>query len=70
MAMIGRHADHDGMPESLARLRAAPRTQLLAEILSRGLRASPPDRAPISALRAELATLAPTLVRLPWPLVA
>jgi hypothetical protein len=68
MAMITRHASHDGMPESLATLHAEPRTRLLAEVLEKGLRAAPADRAGIATLRSELAALTPTLSRLSWPL--
>ena len=69
MGMITHHASHDGMPESLAGLHAEPRTRLLAEVLSRGLRGAPSDRASINTLRSELAALVPVLSRLPWPLV-
>ena len=68
MAMIAQHASHDGMPTRLAELAGDARTRPLAEVLAKGLRHAPSERASIGTLRAELAALRASLGRLPWPL--
>lgn len=67
-SIIRQHLSHDGMPPGIAKLRARPETQKLAEILSRALRANPAQRTRIRMLRTELARIAPQLRDLPWPL--
>jgi hypothetical protein len=70
MAMIAQHGNHDGMPARLAELRADPRTRSVAEVLSKGLKPVPAERASIATLRAELLALRPALSRLDWPLAS
>ena len=69
MAMIAHHSNHDGMPERVAELAGDPRTRGLAEVLAKGLRQAPADRASIATLRSELAALRTELAALPWPLL-
>jgi hypothetical protein len=68
MAMITKHASHDGMPERLAELARDPHTAALAEVLQKGLRQQPLERASLSTLRAELLRVAADLAPLSWPL--
>ena len=67
-AIIRQHLAHDGAPPGIAQLRARPELRKLAEILSRALRASPPQRTRVRMLRSELARIAPQLGTLSWPL--
>jgi hypothetical protein len=67
-AVIRQHLSHDGLPPGIAKLRARPELQKLADILSRALRANPAQRTRIRMLRTELARIAPQLRALPWPL--
>jgi serine/threonine protein kinase len=67
-AVIRQHLSHDGLPPGIAKLRARPELQKLADILSRALRANPAQRTRIRMLRTELARIAPQLRGLPWPL--
>jgi serine/threonine protein kinase len=69
VAVVSAHLLHDGLPTPLGRFVHVPRFERLVSFLHACLRHSPRDRAPAAALRAELATLAPTLSPLPWPLM-
>lgn len=66
--LIRAHLAHDGWPAPLAALRARPELRKLAEILSRALRASPPQRTRVRMLRTELRRLAPSLRDVAWPI--
>jgi hypothetical protein len=67
MAQIAMHLAHDGFPPLLRAL--APRADLapLAELLFATLRRDPRDRPTASAVRKELARMAPALQRAAWP---
>jgi hypothetical protein len=68
MAQIAMHVAHDGFPPALKAL--AKRTELapFTELLFSTLRRNPRDRPAATAVRKELARIAPALARAPWPL--
>jgi hypothetical protein len=70
MAQVAMHITHDGFPPLLKKLAADPGVAPLAELLFATLRRNPADRLNVSAVRKELARLAPTVTRRPWPLGA
>jgi hypothetical protein len=68
MAQIAMHVSHDGFPEALRALSKRPGLAPLGELLFSTLRRSPADRPAAGAVRKELARVAPSLARAPWPL--
>jgi serine/threonine protein kinase len=68
MAQIAAHIAHDGFPTALRSLVKRPGLTGFAEFCFATLRHDPRDRPTASALRRELARLAPDLARLRWPI--
>jgi hypothetical protein len=68
VAVISAHVAHDGWPMPLRSWHRQRRVAELAELLGRGLRRRPRDRIDVPSFRKKLATLAPALSELSWPL--
>jgi hypothetical protein len=68
VALTAAHVSHDGWPTPLRSWHRQKDLALVAELVGRALRRNPRDRIDISTFRAKLASLAPSLARLPWPL--
>jgi len=66
--VLAAHLGHDGRPRLLVQLADDPALRPLVEILRRGLRASPAQRAAVADLRSGLAALRPRLARRAWPI--
>jgi hypothetical protein len=70
MALIASHVAHDGFPPPLRALANREELGPLVELLFSTLRRDPANRPAASAVRKELARMAPALARLPWPIDA
>jgi eukaryotic-like serine/threonine-protein kinase len=70
MTQIAMHVSHDGLPPGLRWLGKRTELQGLSELLFSALRRDPANRPTATALRRELATIAPGLEALKWPLGA
>ncbi len=70
MAQIAKHVGHDGLPPPLRTLVQRVELKSLAELLHSTLRRDPSMRPTASAVRQELARLAPSLARTSWPISA
>jgi serine/threonine protein kinase len=70
IALITAHVGHDGFPPPLRALGSRPELAPLVELLFSTLRRDPANRPAASAVRKELARIAPALARLPWPIDA
>jgi serine/threonine protein kinase len=68
IALISAHVAHDGFPPPLRALSKRPELKPLVELLSTTVRRDPVNRPVASAVRRELARIAPALGRLSWPL--
>jgi hypothetical protein len=68
MAQIAMHVAHDGYPPALKALSTRPGLAPIAELLFSTLRHKPGDRPTAAVVRKELAHVAPSLARGPWPL--
>lgn len=68
IALVSHHLTHDGAPPGIADLAENDALKDLAAVLTRCLRHNPEDRIDVSAVRAQLSALAPTLSSVPWPL--
>jgi len=68
LALISLHVAHDGFPPPLRALTSRPELAALVELLFSTLRRDPANRPTASAVRRELARIAPALARLPWPI--
>jgi serine/threonine protein kinase len=68
MAQIAKHVGHDGFPPPLRALTKRSELVPLAEMLHATLRQDPVHRPTASAVRKDLAKIAPSLARAPWPL--
>lgn len=68
MTQLAMHVAHDGLPPGLRWLGKRTELQGLSEVLFSTLRRDPANRPTASALRKELATVAPVLAQLKWPL--
>ncbi len=70
LALISLHVAHDGFPPPLRALANRPELAPLVELLFSTLRRDPANRPTATALRKELARIAPVVSRLPWPIDA
>lgn len=70
MQQIAMHVSHDGLPPRLLALSKRPGLSALGEVLFSMLRRDPAKRPTATALRKELARIAPAVATLPWPLGA
>jgi hypothetical protein len=68
MAQIAKHVGHDGYPPPLRALSKRTELGALTELLFSTLRQDPTKRPTASAVRAELARMAPSLAQSSWPL--
>ena len=68
IALTSAHLSHDGWPTPLRSWHRQKDLAPVAELLGHGLRRNPRDRVDTGVLRKKLASLAPPLARLPWPL--
>jgi hypothetical protein len=68
IALISAHVAHDGFPAPLRALSKRPDLARLVELLFSTLRRDPANRPIASAVRKELARVAPAVARLPWPI--
>jgi len=67
VALVSSHLVHDGGPQKLTRLARAPGMRAAAELVRSCLRRDPAKRCTVEDLTRELATLAPEIEHLPWP---
>ncbi len=70
VAMITKHATHDGLPQPVNWMTTDPRTNDLARLLKSALRRDPAKRTSIANMRNGLAEMRPMLSQLRWPLGA
>ena len=70
MACVAAHVSHDGLPEPVSRLTKDARYAPLGNLLYHCLRRDAHARPSVSAVRAELARIAPEITRLAWPVGA
>jgi hypothetical protein len=68
VALISAHVAHDGWPTPLRSWHRQKEIAEVAELVGRGLRRRPRDRIDIATFRKKLASLAPVLSALSWPL--
>jgi hypothetical protein len=68
LAIINMHLTHDGYPDKLLMLRENPKLETLCDLIANGLRQHPGERISIRDMRDGFQELAPSLVKLPWPL--
>jgi hypothetical protein len=68
VALIAAHVAHDGWPTPLRSWHRQAEIAEVAELVGRGLRRRPRDRIDIATFRKKLASLAPVLSELSWPL--
>lgn len=65
--ILEKHANHDGYPSRLARMRQVPSLRNLADLIACALRADPRARPTAKAMHAALADLAPRFEGHTWP---
>jgi serine/threonine protein kinase len=68
VALTAAHVSHDGWPTPLRSWHRQKDLAPVAELVGRALRRNPRDRIDVSTFRMKLASLAPSLALLPWPL--
>jgi serine/threonine protein kinase len=68
VSLISAHVAHDGWPTPLRGWHRQKEIAEVAELVGRGLRRRPRDRLDIATFRKKLASLAPLLSGLSWPL--
>jgi hypothetical protein len=70
MACVAAHVSHDGLPEAVSRLAKDPRYAPLGNLLYHCLRRDAHARPAVSAVRSELARIAPEITSVGWPVGA
>ena len=65
--ILEKHANHDGFPSRLARMRQAPSLRNLADLLACALRADPRARPTARSVHSALADIAPRFEGHTWP---
>ncbi|HEX8795582.1 MAG TPA: serine/threonine-protein kinase, partial [Polyangiaceae bacterium] len=70
MAQVAMHVAHDGLPPPLEKLAADASLAPIGQLLHASLRRNPADRPTATAVRKELARIAPLLERRAWPIDA
>ncbi len=68
ISIVTAHRNHDGLPEGLLQLAVEEELRPLVELISRGLRKRPEQRASIKELRGGLASISADLSYREWPL--